>query len=158
LFNFFVSDEKFDSMCHCKNYYSFNRNANKILTSKINHFVFNTNAEKYRQKVLHQKYLEANILKMLINEDNKNIIKLEKLTPLSNSILNNMNYEKKIHVNDNDHIETNILNMLKDVYVDFEYVSEYCEDNKDGNIIEIKKIPVLHLLYDLFQILHLNYN
>lgn len=138
MFNFSVSDEQFNSKCHCKHFYSFNKNANKILTSKTNHFVFNTNAEKCRQKVLHQKYLEANILKMLINEDNKNIIKLEKLTPPSNSILNNINYEKEVHVKDNDHIEPNILNMLKDVYVDFEYVSEYCEDNKNGNIIEIK--------------------
>lgn len=138
MFNFFVSGEKFDSKCHCKIFYRFNKNANKILTSKTNHFVFNTNTEKFRQKVLHQKYLEASILEMLITKDNKNIIKPEKLSPTSNTLLINLSDEKKVHVKEDDHIEPTILNMLKDVYVDLEYVSEYCDYNKYGNITENK--------------------
>lgn len=139
LFNFFVSDEQSNPKCHCKIFYSFNINANMKLTSKPNHFVFNTYAEKLRQKVLHQKYLEANILDTLIRKDSNNI-KSEKLTPTSNTIFTNLNYEKKVHVIENDHIKPTILSMLKDVHVDLDYVSEYCESNKDGNIIETMQL------------------
>lgn len=83
--------------------------------------------------------MEANILKKLISQNHKYVVHLEKLIPNFESILmQNENDKKKkssIKLNENDHIEPRILNMLKDVYVDVEYLSESCDYIKDGKTI-----------------------
>lgn len=131
--NFFVPDHS--SRCYCKNFNSFNINDNKIFTSKIKHFAFNNNAKKVRQKLLLRKHLEANILNMLITKEHKNIIQSrEHNIPIFNSISINKKFEK-FDFKENDHIEPSILSMLKDVYVDVEYLTEYCDYNTSGNIL-----------------------
>lgn len=133
LFNFFVPD--LGSKCYCKNFSSFNNNYNKIFNSKIKHFAFNNNAKKVRQKILHQKHIEANILKILITQEHKNNIQSKEHIPIFDSISINKKYEKYINLKENDHIKPNILSMLKDVYVDVEYLTEYCDYNTSGNTL-----------------------
>ncbi|XP_022179933.1 protein PFF0380w-like isoform X10 [Myzus persicae] len=128
------------SRCYCKNFNSFNINDNKIFTSKIKHFAFNNNAKKVRQKLLLRKHLEANILNMLITKEHKNIIQSrEHNIPIFNSISINKKFEK-FDFKENDHIEPSILSMLKDVYVDVEYLTEYCDYNtSDHKLLEPQK-------------------
>jgi len=134
LLNFFVPDCY--SKCYCKNFITFNNNDNKIFTSKIKHFAFNDNANKVRQIKLHKKHLEANILNTLITKEHINIIQSrEHNIPIFSSILIGKKYEKCIDLKENDHIEPRILNMLKDVYVDVEYLTEYCDYNTSGNTL-----------------------
>lgn len=130
---FFVTD--LYSKCYCENFSSFNHNDNKILTSKIKHFAFNNYAKKVRQKILRQKHLEANILKILITKEHKHITQSKEHLPIFNSTPINIRYEKCVQSTENDHIKPNILTMLKDVYVDIEYLTEYCDHNTSGNII-----------------------
>jgi len=94
LFNFFVPDLNFK--CYCKNFRSFNKDVNKIFTSKIKHFAFNNNAKKLREKILREKHLEANILNMLITKVHKNIIPSSEHLPIFNSISINKKYKKCI--------------------------------------------------------------
>jgi len=103
LFNFFVPD--LNSKCYCKNFRSFNKDANKTFTSKIKHFAFNKNTKKLREKKMREKQLEANILNMLITKEYKNIIQLSKHIPIFNSISINKKYEKCIDLKENHHIK-----------------------------------------------------
>ncbi|XP_060870265.1 protein PFF0380w-like isoform X3 [Metopolophium dirhodum] len=127
------------SECYCKNFTSFNNDDNKIFTSKVKHFAFNNNAKKVRQKILRKKHLEANILNMLITKEHKNIIQSREHKPIFNSILINKKYEKCIESKNNDHIAPSVLSMLKDVYVDVEYLTEYCDYNTSAH-----KLPEPH--------------
>ncbi|XP_029343683.1 protein PFC0760c isoform X3 [Acyrthosiphon pisum] len=127
------------SQCYCKNFTSFNNDDNKIFTSKIKHFAFNNNAKKVRQKILRKKHLEANILNMLITKDHKNIIQPREHKPIFNSILINKKYEKCIESKENDHIAPSVLSMLKDVYVDVDYLTEYSDYNTSAH-----KLPEPH--------------
>lgn len=61
-------------------------------------------------------------------------IQSEIVLPIFKSIPINIKHEKCINIEENDHIEPRILNMLKDVYVGVDYLSECCDFNKDGNI------------------------
>lgn len=140
MFNFVFSDLKLKSKCQCKAFYSFNKDANKILTSKIKHFAFNKNAKKVRQKLLHQKHLEANSLKMLITEDKKNIPQLNMCLPTINSFPMSIKHEKCINVKQNHINEPSILNMLKDVYEDRNYIPKYSNYNHYSDIIKLKSI------------------
>lgn len=123
--------------CKCKIFYEFNKDANEILTSKTKHIAFNNNTKKNRQKFLHLKNLEANILKILITENKKNILS-KKLVTNEKPISMSCKEKECIDFNKNDHIDPSILNILKDVYVDVEYLPGYNEYNKTGNIINIK--------------------
>ncbi|XP_050058427.1 uncharacterized protein MAL13P1.304-like isoform X3 [Aphis gossypii] len=137
--NYSKLNKNLGSKCYCKNFSSFNNNDNKIFTSKIKHFAFNNNAKKIRQKILHQKHLEANILKILITKERKNIIQSKDHIPIFDSISINKKYEKCNNLKDNDHIKPSILSMLKDVYVDVDYLTEYCDYNTSDN-----KLPESH--------------
>jgi len=103
LLNFFVPD--LHSKCYCKNFTSFNKDDNKIFTSKIKHFAFNNNAKKLRQKILRKKHLEANILNTLITKELKNIIHSSEHVPILNSISINKKHENWIDLKKNDHIK-----------------------------------------------------
>ncbi|XP_060848746.1 MATH and LRR domain-containing protein PFE0570w-like [Rhopalosiphum padi] len=131
--NYSKTNKNLGSKCYCKNFSSFNNNYNKIFNSKIKHFAFNNNAKKVRQKILHQKHIEANILKILITQEHKNNIQSKEHIPIFDSISINKKYEKYINLKENDHIKPNILSMLKDVYVDVEYLTEYCDYNTSDN-------------------------
>lgn len=108
LLNFFVPD--LYSKCYCKNFICFNKDDNKIFTSKIKHFAFNNNAKKLRQKILRKKHLEANILNMLITKGLKNIVQSSKHVPIFNSISINKKHEKWIDLKENDHIKPGFYN------------------------------------------------
>jgi len=83
---------------------------------------------------LHKKHLEANILNTLITKEYINIIQSkEHNIPIFNSISIDKKYEKCTDLKEKDHIEPSILNILKDVYVDVEYLPEYCDYNTSGN-------------------------
>lgn len=134
--------------CKCKIFYEFNKDANEILNSKTKHFVFNNNIEKNRQKLLHLKNFESNILNILISEDKKNILSKY----VKNIKLDSMNYKEEecIVFNKNDHIDSNILNILKDVYVDVEYLPEYNDYCKTGNITNTLKLIVFLMKIVIF--------
>lgn len=121
-------------------FYIFNKDANKILTSKINHFAFNHNAKNIRQKLFHQKHLEANNLKMLITECKKYIVQPKMCLPTINSTPMNIKFKKCINLKENHVDEPNILNMLKDVYVDGDYLPRYSNYNDYSSIIKLKSI------------------
>ena len=142
LLNFFVSD--LYSQCYCKNFTSFNNDDNKIFTSKIKHFAFNNNAKKVRQKILRKKHLEANILNMLITKEHKNIIQSREHKPIFNSTLINKKYEKFIESKENDHISPSVLSMLKDVYVDVEYLTECCDYSTSGNTLNTNNLNIIY--------------
>lgn len=135
---FFVPVGQFDLKCQCNTFFTLNKDANEILNSKTQHFAFNFNAIEARTTFLRQKQWEANILKNLITKDKKNIIQSK--TDLTTKTFININNKKnECCINSeeigNNHIEPNILNMLKDVYVDVEYLSDSC-DYYDGNIYQ----------------------
>lgn len=73
-------------------------------------------------------------MEQLITENNDSIIQSERRVSHLNSTLSNKSQTKLIDVNENNHIEPNILQMLKDVYVGVEYLSEIFDCNQDGNI------------------------
>lgn len=104
-------------------FFHFNKETNKILTSKIKHFAFNTKAKKVRQKLLDQKNLEATLLKMLIDNDAKYIVKSANHVPIFKPVIINPKHKNCIDLKRNDHIEPNILNILKDVYVGVDTLS-----------------------------------
>jgi len=85
-----------------------------------------------RQHLFLLKCEEAKILKMLIINDKKNI-QFKKVLPSINSIVINQKYVKPIKLISNNHIEPNSLNIVKDVYVDSNYLSESCDYEKNGN-------------------------
>lgn len=66
--------------------------------------------------------------------------------PTINSIPINIKNEKCTKLKENDHIEPIISNMLKDVYVDVDYLPEYCDYNYYGNIIKQKYFKQLNKL------------
>lgn len=137
MFNFFVPDLNVDHKCQCKIPYTFNQDANTILTSKTKHFAFNNDAEKLRLKYLYQKNLDANNLQKIMTEDTKNI-QLQRLVPQFNPILVGYDNKNCNNPKENNHIEPDVLEMLKDVYVDFEYLSEYSMSEKVGKINLLK--------------------
>jgi len=150
LLNFFVPD--FYYKRYCKNFISFNNNYNKIFNSKIKHFAFNNNANKVRQKKLDKKHLEANILNTLITKDHINIIRSrEHNIQIFNSISIDKKYEKCIDLKENDHIEPSILNMVKDVYVDVEYITVYCDYNTSGNIFNSNNFNTIYYSVIVFR-------
>lgn len=85
---------------------------------------------------MHLKHLEANILRTLIMNDEKCIVQLK--TPLLKfkPILSNFKYKKCTNLKNDisNHIKPSILNILKDVYVGVDYLSEYCDLNEDGKV------------------------
>jgi len=136
LFNFLFPGSQRDSKCSCEIFYSFNKDTNKILTSKIKHFAFNINAKKVRQKLLDQKNLEASLLKLLISNDMAYNLKMNSVQSKNHlSILKpvpiNSKHKKCVNPEKNDHIEPTILNILKDVYVGVDFLSG-CDYNEDG--------------------------
>lgn len=116
--------------------YSFNKDANTILTSKTKHFVFNNDSVNVRLKYLHQKHLDANNFKKIITEDTKNI-QPQKYVPKLNPVLVGYNNENCNNPKENNHIEPDVLEMLKDVYVDFEYLSDCSINEKIGKIVTL---------------------
>lgn len=98
---------------------------------------------------MHQKHLEANILKILITKERKNIIQSKDHIPIFDSISMNKKYEKCNNLKDNDHIKPSILSMLKDVYVDVDYLTEYCDYNTSGNTL-INILLQLSIYYNIF--------
>lgn len=132
LFIFFVPVGQFNSKCQCNSFFTLNKDANKIFNSKTQHFAFNYNALEARTKFLRQKEWEAKKLKNLIVEDKKNIQSKIDLPTLS-FINKRKEYCMDSEEIGDNHIDPTILKVLKDVYVDVEYLSDSC-DYYDGNI------------------------
>lgn len=138
MFNFLFPGLQHDFKCSCEIFYSFNKDTNKILNSKIKHFAFNINAKKVRQKLLDKKNLEASLLKLLISNGmtynlKMNTVQSKNHVSILNSSPSNSKHEKCVNLEKNDHIEPKILNILKDVYVGVDFLSG-CDYNEDGNI------------------------
>ncbi|VVC30235.1 Hypothetical protein CINCED_3A011875 [Cinara cedri] len=122
-----------DSKCCCRSLFNFNKDANKISTSKTKHFAFDDDKKKF-QTFLQQKQLEANMLKQLI-ESNESIIQSEGHVRNLNFPLFNQSRTKLISVDKNNHIEPYISQILKDFYVDFDYLSEcFDSDSSDDEL------------------------
>lgn len=125
---FIVLGTQLKPKCHCNVMFKFNKETNKILTSKLKHFAFNNCAKKNREKFLHKKHLEAIMLKNLIEENKKYTMKSDKFIPTYKSILISGKNKNSNNFKEKDHIKPSILSMLKDVYVDVEYLSDKCCD------------------------------
>lgn len=83
-------------------------------------------------------------------------IQSEIVLPIFKPIPINIKHKKSIDIKENDHIEPRILNMLKDVYVGVDYLSD-CDFNKDGNIRNTIKIITYIHIYQLKNSINLFY-
>ncbi|XP_050522871.1 uncharacterized protein MAL13P1.304-like isoform X3 [Daktulosphaira vitifoliae] len=100
-----------DKKCNCKTFFYVNVDNNKIFNSKSEHHAFDINLKKSRSDMYTKKHIEGNILHDLIKG--------------KESILKPLEISHKTTVS-ND-IDPNILSILKDVYVDIDYLSDNCE-------------------------------
>ncbi|XP_050522883.1 probable serine/threonine-protein kinase DDB_G0282963 isoform X17 [Daktulosphaira vitifoliae] len=124
-----------DKKCNCKTFFYVNVDNNKIFNSKSEHHAFDINLKKSRSDMYTKKHIEGNILHDLISKDKKCLISQMRSSnfdiPLllelegKESILKPLEISHKTTVS-ND-IDPNILSILKDVYVDIDYLSDNCE-------------------------------
>ncbi|XP_060856901.1 probable serine/threonine-protein kinase DDB_G0283337 isoform X3 [Metopolophium dirhodum] len=123
--------------CYCKNFRSFNKDVDKIFTSKIKHFAFNNNAKKLREKILREKHLEANILNMLITKVHKNIIQSSEHIPIFNSISINKKYKKCIDLKENHHIKQDTkTNAVGKINTNTSCILKVADSSKDERTID----------------------
>jgi len=123
-------------------------NDNEHILNKHNHKeIKNNHLEKHittHHNLINENCINKNndteIRNLSVHVSEEKDTQLKEVIPTKNSNLINKKLEKCVNINESDHIEPNILSMLKDVYVDIEYLPEYCDYKKYGNIFNIHNV------------------